>query len=102
MEQNLKTEHKPLASEKTRGKSSRSSILAQTVKTGIIKSNLIPMWAGLTLGMYKNKMTFVDNIPEIIFSTIGSALVIEPQGPLIMSMIVILMRLCLVHKADQL
>lgn len=80
MEQNLKTEHKPLSSEKTRGKSSRSSILAQTVKTGIIKSNLIPMWAGLTLGMYKNKMTFVDNIPEIIFSTIGSALVIGAAG----------------------
>ncbi|UPW81933.1 heme o synthase [Lysinibacillus sp. Ag94] len=76
MEQNLKTEHKLQSSKK----SSRSSILAQTVKTGIIKSNLIPMWAGLTLGMYKNKMTFVENIPEIIFATIGSALVIGAAG----------------------
>ncbi|GLC88616.1 heme o synthase [Lysinibacillus piscis] len=58
----------------------RSTILAQTVKTGIIKSNLIPMWAGLTLGMYKNKMTFVDHIPEMIFSTVGSALVIGAAG----------------------
>lgn len=71
MEQNLKTEHQ---------QQSRSSILAQTVKTGIIKSNLIPMWAGLTLGMYKNKMTFIENIPEIIFATIGSALVIGAAG----------------------
>ncbi|MGE7112385.1 heme o synthase [Lysinibacillus sp. NPDC047702] len=71
MEQNLKTEHQ---------QQSRSSILAQTVKTGIIKSNLIPMWAGLTLGMYKNKMTFIENIPEIIFATIGSTLVIGAAG----------------------
>ncbi|MFF2795079.1 heme o synthase [Lysinibacillus xylanilyticus] len=80
MEQNLKTEHEPHSSKKSLEKSSRSSILAQTVKTGIIKSNLIPMWAGLTLGMYKNKMTFVENIPEIIFATIGSALVIGAAG----------------------
>ncbi len=80
MEQNLKTEHKLHSSKKSLEKSSRSSILAQTVKTGIIKSNLIPMWAGLTLGMYKNKMTFVENIPEIIFATIGSALVIGAAG----------------------
>lgn len=80
MEQNLKTEHKLQSSKKPLEKSSRPSILAQTVKTGIIKSNLIPMWAGLTLGMYKNKMTFVENIPEIIFATIGSALVIGAAG----------------------
>ncbi|MGE7687767.1 heme o synthase [Lysinibacillus sp. NPDC097214] len=80
MEHNLKTEPKLQSSKKSLEKSTRSTILAQTVKTGIIKSNLIPMWAGLTLGMYKNKMTFVENIPEIIFSTIGSALVIGAAG----------------------
>jgi len=80
MEQNLKTEPKLQSSKKSEEKSTRSTILAQTVKTGIIKSNLIPMWAGLTLGMYKNKMTFVENIPEIIFATIGSALVIGAAG----------------------
>ncbi|MGE7913140.1 heme o synthase [Lysinibacillus xylanilyticus] len=80
MEQNLKTEHKLQSSKKSSEKSSRSTILAQTVKTGIIKSNLIPMWAGLALGIYKNKMTFVENIPEIIFASIGSALVIGAAG----------------------
>lgn len=79
MEQNLKREH-DLQSEKMTSEKSRSTILAQTVKTGIIKSNLIPMWAGLALGMYHNKMTFVENIPEIIFATIGSALVIGAAG----------------------
>ncbi|MGE7090798.1 heme o synthase [Lysinibacillus sp. NPDC048646] len=80
MEQNLKTEHNPQSVETTLEKPSRTTILAQTVKTGIIKSNLIPMWAGLALGMYKNKMTLLDNIPEIIFVTIGSALVIGAAG----------------------
>lgn len=75
-----KTEQNLQSVEKTSEKHSRSDILAQTVKTGIIKSNLIPMWAGLTLGMYKNKMTFMDNIPEMIFATIGSALVIGAAG----------------------
>ncbi|MGE7948359.1 heme o synthase [Lysinibacillus sp. NPDC093688] len=80
MEHNLKTEPKLQSAKKSLEKSTRSTILAQTVKTGIIKSNLIPMWAGLTLGMYKNKMTFGENIPEIIFATIGSALVIGAAG----------------------
>ncbi len=80
MEQNLKTDQNPQTVEKTIEKHSRSNVLAQTVKTGIIKSNLIPMWAGLSLGMYKNKMTLLDNIPEIIFATIGSALVIGAAG----------------------
>ncbi len=80
MEQNLKTEHNPQSVETTLEKHSRSDILAQTVKTGIIKSNLIPMWAGLALGMYKNKMTLMANVPEIIFATIGSALVIGAAG----------------------
>lgn len=80
MEQNLKTERNPQSVEITSEKHSRSNILAQTVKTGIIKSNLIPMWAGLSLGMYKNKMSLMENIPEIIFATIGSALVIGAAG----------------------
>lgn len=80
MEQNLKTDQNPQTVKKTIEKHSRSNVLAQTVKTGIIKSNLIPMWAGLSLGMYKNKMTLLDNIPEIIFATIGSALVIGAAG----------------------
>lgn len=80
MEQNLKTEHNLQSGEIMVVKQTRSTILAQTVKTGIIKSNLIPMWAGLALGMYKNKMSLIDNIPEILFATIGSALVIGAAG----------------------
>ncbi|KOS68036.1 protoheme IX farnesyltransferase [Lysinibacillus contaminans] len=80
MEQNLKTERNPQSAEITVVKQSRSNILAQTVKTGIIKSNLIPMWAGLALGMYKNQMSLKENIPEILFATIGSALVIGAAG----------------------
>lgn len=63
-----------------RRKRKQSSVLGQTVKTGIIKSNLIPMFAGLTLAMYKNQYNLLDKIPEIIFATIGSALVIGAAG----------------------
>ena len=80
MEQNLKTERNSQAVKVNTVKHSRSTILAQTVKTGIIKSNLIPMWAGLALGMYKNQMSLKENIPEILFATIGSALVIGAAG----------------------
>ncbi|MFJ7949891.1 heme o synthase [Lysinibacillus sp. NPDC096418] len=80
MEQNLKTERNSQAGNVNTVKHSRSTILAQTVKTGIIKSNLIPMWAGLALGMYKNQMSLMENIPAILFATIGSALVIGAAG----------------------
>lgn len=53
---------------------------AQTVKTGIIKSNLIPMFSSLMLALYTYKLSFVDHIPEIIFAVIGSALVIAAAG----------------------
>ena len=80
MEQNLKTARNSQAVQVNTVKHSRSTILAQTVKTGIIKSNLIPMWAGLALGMYKNQMSLMENISEILFATIGSALVIGAAG----------------------
>lgn len=80
MEQNLKNERDLQSVTIHTVKHSRTTILAQTVKTGIIKSNLIPMWAGLALGMYKNKMSLVENIPEILFATVGSALVIGAAG----------------------
>lgn len=57
-----------------------SAVLAQTVKTGIIKSNLIPMFAGLTLAMYKNQLSIFSKIPEMLFATAGSALVIGAAG----------------------
>ncbi|MEH7458056.1 protoheme IX farnesyltransferase [Bacillus pseudomycoides] len=57
-----------------------SNILAQTVKSGIIKSNLIPMFAGLTLALYKYQISPLEKIPEIIFAFIGSILVIGAAG----------------------
>ncbi|CAI8927533.1 MULTISPECIES: heme o synthase [Bacillus] len=57
-----------------------SNILAQTVKTGIIKSNLVPMFAGLTLALYKYKISPFEKIPEIIFAFIGSILIIGAAG----------------------
>ncbi|MBM7644087.1 protoheme IX farnesyltransferase [Scopulibacillus daqui] len=57
-----------------------SKILSQTVKSGIIKSNLIPMFAGLTLALYTYRISLFDKLPEIIFVLIGSILVIGAAG----------------------
>ncbi|MGF9908693.1 heme o synthase [Brevibacillus porteri] len=57
-----------------------SNILAQTVKTGIIKSNLIPMFAGLTLALYTYQFSLIDKLPEILFATIGSILIMGAAG----------------------
>ncbi|MBA2875798.1 heme O synthase-like polyprenyltransferase [Anoxybacillus caldiproteolyticus] len=57
-----------------------SKILSQTIKTGIIKSNLIPMFAGLTLSLYTYQISLFEKLPEIIFSFIGSTLVIGAAG----------------------
>lgn len=64
----------------TQSKQAWSTILAKTVKTGIIKSNLIPMFAGLTLALYTYQMNPFDKIPEVLFAFIGSALVIAAAG----------------------
>lgn len=53
---------------------------AKTVKTGIIKSNLIPMFSALMLALYTYKLNFFDHILDIIFAVIGSALVIAAAG----------------------
>lgn len=57
-----------------------SKILAQTIKTGIIKSNLIPMFAGLTLSLYTYQFSISEKWPEIIFAFIGTTLVIGAAG----------------------
>ncbi|TYR81223.1 protoheme IX farnesyltransferase [Priestia megaterium] len=64
----------------TASKQSLANILAQTVKTGIIKSNLIPMFAGLTLALYTYQIDIFEKIPESIFALIGSMLVIGAAG----------------------
>ncbi|GGG17795.1 protoheme IX farnesyltransferase [Lysinibacillus alkalisoli] len=59
---------------------SLSQVLAQTVKTGIIKSNLIPMWAGLALALYKTQSGLLDYAWAILLATLGSACVIGAAG----------------------
>lgn len=66
--------------ERITSKQKWSNILAQTVKTGIIKSNLIPMFAGLTLALYEYQISPFEKIPEIVFAFIGSILIIGAAG----------------------
>ncbi|PFO71987.1 protoheme IX farnesyltransferase [Bacillus cereus] len=61
-------------------KQTPAKILAQTVKTGIIKSNLIPMFAGLTLALYTYQISLFEKLPEIVFALIGSILVMGAAG----------------------
>jgi len=50
IENNIKTDKQPV-----------SIILSKTMKTGIIKSNLIPMFSGLTLSLTLLKSAFLRN-----------------------------------------
>lgn len=61
-------------------KQSKRTLWAQVVKTGIIKSNLIPMIAGLMLALYTYQYSFIDNIWNIIFALLGTAAVIGAAG----------------------
>ncbi|MFM1651533.1 heme o synthase [Brevibacillus sp. B_LB10_24] len=64
----------------TTQKQSLSKILSQTIKTGIIKSNLIPMFAGLTLALYTYQIGLFEKFSEMVFALIGSILVIGAAG----------------------
>lgn len=57
-----------------------SKIIGATVKTGIIKSNLIPMFAGLTLALYTYQKDLVEIFPNIVYALVGSTLVIAAAG----------------------
>ncbi len=59
---------------------SKRQLWAQAVKTGIIKSNLIPMIAALMLALYTYELNFIEHIPAIIYSILGSAAVIAAAG----------------------
>ncbi len=63
-------------------RANNSEILAKTIKTGIIKSNLIPMFAGATLAMYTYQFSLIEKLPELIFAFIGTAFVIGGAGAL--------------------
>ncbi|MEW6978429.1 heme o synthase [Bacillus pumilus] len=60
----------------------KTDIIAQTVKSGIIKSNLIPMFAGLTLALYTYQIEIIDKSIEILFAFVGSILLIGAAGAL--------------------
>lgn len=78
-EKNLKSEQRV---EVEVEKQKTSQIFAQTVKTGIIKSNLIPMIAGLTLALYKYEYNpfELNMLINIIGAIIGTAAVIASAG----------------------
>ena len=59
---------------------SNRQLWAQAVKTGIIKSNLIPMIAALMLALYTYELNFIEYIPAIIYAILGSAAVIAAAG----------------------
>ncbi|SDC93766.1 protoheme IX farnesyltransferase [Paenibacillus sp. UNCCL117] len=61
-------------------KLSLSQILAQTVKTGIIKSNLVTMFAGLTLALYTYDLSLLEKLPDMLYALIGSILVMGAAG----------------------
>ena len=80
MGSDTKRDHASQDTAVTVSKPSISKILAMTVKTGIIKSNLITMIAGLTLALYKYELNPLDKWLDIICAIIGSALVIAAAG----------------------
>ncbi|WP_019152569.1 heme o synthase [Robertmurraya massiliosenegalensis] len=57
-----------------------SKIIAATVKAGIIKSNLIPMFAGLTLSIFTYHKNLIEIYPNVIYAFIGTTLVIAAAG----------------------
>ena len=61
-------------------KQSQKTLWAQVVKTGIIKSNLIPMVAGLMLALYTYQYSFADNIWNVVFAFLGTTAVIAAAG----------------------
>lgn len=57
-----------------------TKVLFETIKIGIIKSNLIAMIAGLSMALFVHHIPFFDKIGNIALALIGSALVIGAAG----------------------
>lgn len=55
-------------------------VLFETIKIGIVKSNLIAMVAGLSMALFVHDIAFMDRIGHIALALIGSALVIGAAG----------------------
>jgi heme o synthase len=58
----------------------QKALWGQVVKTGIIKSNLIPMIAGLMLALFTYQYSFVDNTWNITAAIFGTAAIIAAAG----------------------
>lgn len=57
-----------------------TKVLFETIKIGIIKSNLIAMIAGLSMATFVHHISFFDKIGNILLALIGSSLVIGAAG----------------------
>ncbi|MFD2923411.1 heme o synthase [Halobacillus naozhouensis] len=80
MRSNVKTDKSIKESSLPIPKQALSKVLAETIKTGIVKSNVIAMFAGLALALYVNGISPLTKLPEVIFALIGSSLVIGAAG----------------------
>ncbi|MFC5451189.1 heme o synthase [Paenibacillus aestuarii] len=59
---------------------SLTKVLFESIKIGIIKSNLIAMVAGLSMAMFIHKISFFDKIGNMMLALIGSVFVIGAAG----------------------
>lgn len=59
---------------------SATKVLFETIKIGIVKSNLIAVFAGLSMALYVNGLSFFDMIGHIALVLVGSSLVIGAAG----------------------
>jgi protoheme IX farnesyltransferase len=57
-----------------------TKVLFETIKIGIIKSNLISMVAGLSMALFVHQLSFFDKIGNVALAFIGTALVIGAAG----------------------
>jgi protoheme IX farnesyltransferase len=60
--------------------SSFTKVIFDTIKIGIVKSNLIAMFAGLSMALYVHHIPFFAKIGDIVLALIGSSLVIGAAG----------------------
>lgn len=55
-------------------------VIKLIIKTGIIKSNILGMLAGLSLALYVHDIGFVEKLPLIVISLIGTSFVVGGSG----------------------
>lgn len=75
-----KNEYKKTRVDTLMEQKSMSQIIAATIKTGIIKSNVFAMFAGLAMALYMNSLNPLAHMWDIAAAFIGSFLVIGAAG----------------------